>query len=236
VACVLIAVPAAAQGAGDGFLFRAPLGTVALRAGFDHATANSDLFRFVTDELTVNRGDFSSASVVFDVAYKLNPRMDVLFSVGTSKSTNASEFRHWLDNNDQPIEQTTEFQRVPLTASFKQYLFVPGRSVGHYAWIPRRFAPYVGGGGGVMWYHFGQQGDFVDFDTLKVFTDAFESDGWAPTFHGFGGIEISLASRLAVTTEGRYQWAHAPLSRDFAGFDRIDLSGFSITSGILVRY
>ena len=58
-----------------------------------------------------------------------------------SRSSTQSEFRHWLDNNDLPIQQTTEFQRVPLTASLKMYLGPPGRSIGRFAWIPKRFAP-----------------------------------------------------------------------------------------------
>lgn len=236
VLCVLAASPAGAQGTGDGFLFRPPNGTVAIRGGFDHAAAGSDVFRFVTDELTVNRRDFSSATFVFDVSYKLAPRVDVLFSVVTSRTTIPSEFRDWLDNNDKPIQQTTQFQRVPVTASIKGYLAQPGRSVGHFAWIPKRFAPYAGAGGGIMWYEFNQDGDFIDFKTLKVFRDRFDSDGWAPTVHAFGGIEVSLTPRLAITTEGRFQWARAPLGRDFAGFDRIDLSGVTIASGVLVRY
>jgi hypothetical protein len=225
-----------AQGTGDGFLFRAPSGTIALRGGFDHASANSEVFKFVTDQLTVNRREFSSAALVFDVAYKVKPRVDAVFSVATSKSTMPSEFRGWLDNNDRPIEQTTEFQRVPVSAAIKAYLGRPGRSIGHFAWIPARYAPYAGAGGGVMWYRFGQEGDFIGFQTLKVFPDRFDSDGWTPTAHAFGGVEVSLTPRLAITTEGRYQWARASLSRDFSGFDQIDLSGFTITSGILLRY
>ena len=239
---------ASAQGAGDGFLFRPPNGTVAIRGGFDHASAGSEIFKFVTDQLTVDRRDFSSAALVFDVSYKVAARMDVLFSVETSRTTIPSEYRAWLENG-KPIQQTTQLLRVPLTASIKHYLAQPGRSVGHFAWIPKRFAPYVGAGGGVTWYDFNQSGDFIDFETLrrnpvtglieqypKIFRDQFDSDGWTPTVHAFGGIEVSLTPRLAVTTEGRFQWARAPLSPDFVGFDRIDLSGVTIASGILVRY
>ena len=230
------ASPASAQGGGDGFLFRPPTGTIAVRGGFDLARAGSDVFTFVTNELTVNRRDFSSPSIVFDVAYRVSPRFDALFSVGTTRSSTQSEFRHWLDNNNLPIQQTTAFQRVPLTASLKMYLGDPGRSIGRFAWIPKRYAPYVGAGGGVTWYRLRQEGDFIDFDTLNVFPDTFDSDGWAPTALAFAGTDVSLAARFAVSIEGRYQWAHAGLSRDFSGFDRIDLSGFSLTTGITIRY
>ena len=87
-----------------------------------------------------------------------------------------------------------------------------------------------------MWYQFAQSGDFIDFATTKVFFDSFDSTGWAPTFHVFGGADVSLNPRFAITTEGRYEWGKASLGRDFSGFDRIDLSGFTVTTGISVRY
>jgi hypothetical protein len=88
----------------------------------------------------------------------------------------------------------------------------------------------------LMWYRFEQIGDFIDFDTTRVFPDAFRSSGWTPTVHAIGGVDISLHSRLALTTEARYEWGKAELSSDFAGFDRLDLSGFTLTTGISVRY
>ena len=127
-------------------------------------------------------------------------------------------------------------RRVPLTGSFKAYVVQPGRTIGHFAWVPTRFSPYVGAGGGVMWYRFAQRGDFIDFNTFRVFPDAFDSNGFTPTVHGFGGIDISLHPRFAFTTEARYEWAKGNLISDFAGFNRIDLSGFTLTTGISVRY
>ncbi len=104
-------VPPSAQGAGDGFLFRPPTGTVAVRGGFDLARAGSDVFSFVTNELTVNQRDFSAPSVVFEVTYKVSPRVDAVFGIATTRSSTQSEYRGYLDNNDLPIQQTTEFQR-----------------------------------------------------------------------------------------------------------------------------
>jgi hypothetical protein len=236
VAALVLASPLHAQSGGDGFLFKPPSGTVAFRAGFDHASAGSDLFAFTTSQLTVDRGDFSAPMIAGDVSIRLSRRADVLISVAHSQSKTRSEFRDWLDNNRLPIEQTTTFHRVPLTGSLKAYLAAPGRTIGHFAWVPARFSPYVGGGGGVMWYRFAQVGDFIDFNTTRVFPDAFDSSGWTPTVHGIGGVDISLHPRFALTTEARYEWATAKLSSDFAGFERLDLSGFTLSTGISVRY
>jgi hypothetical protein len=232
----LAASQAHAQRAGDGFLFKPPKGSVSFRGGFDRASTGSDLFTFAASQLTLSRGDFSSLTFATDVDRRITSSVDLRLSVALSRSTIPSEFRDWVDNDRQPILQTTGFTRVPITASLKKYLFGQGRTLGHFAWVPTRYAPYVGGGGGVMWYRFEQKGDFIDFATTNVFHDYFDSHGVTPTAQAFAGTDISLSPRFAVSAEGRYQWARAPLSRDFSGFDRIDLSGFSLTAGFSIRY
>ena len=137
IAALFLAGPVHAQSGGDGFLFKQPSGTVGFRAGFDHASAGSDLFAFTTTQLTVDSGDFSAPTIAGDVSIRLARRADVMISVAHSRSRTRSEFRDWLDNNRLPIEQTTEFQRVPLTGSLKAYLVQPGRSIGHFAWRAR---------------------------------------------------------------------------------------------------
>ncbi len=53
--------------------------------------------------------------------------------------------------------------------------------------------------------------------------------------HAIGGVDISLGPSVLLTGEGRFTWAKGPLSRDFVGFHRIDLSGLSLTAGLAVR-
>ena len=160
VLCLFVTERVQAQDTGNGFLFRAPTGEVSFRGGFDRANAGSDIFAFTVKELTLRERDFSALTFGTDVDKVLTPRLDLRFSVGISQTTTPSEFRDFVDNNRQPIEQTTVFMRVPLTASLKAYLTSPGRSIGHFAWIPSRYAPYVGAGGGVANIHVGTK-DFL---------------------------------------------------------------------------
>ena len=138
VLATLAALPAVsgAQVAGRGFLFGAPTGSFAVRGGWDLVTARSDLFAFTTDQLTLERGDFSSPSGDMDLAFRVGSRWDVVTSVSVSGMSKGSEFRHFIDNNDLPIEQTTSFVRVPVTIGVKRYLTSTGRSIGKFAWIP----------------------------------------------------------------------------------------------------
>lgn len=236
LALVATATGAGAQESGKGFLFGAPTGSVTLRGGWAFATARSDLFDFTTRNLTLNRGDFGSVEGGFDLAFRVASKTDIVTSIGISGINKHSEFRDFIDNNDQPIEQSTAFRRVPITLTVKQYLESPGRSIGRFAWIPSRAAAYVGLGGGMQYYRFKQAGDWVDFNSLNVFGDTFSSDGWAPEYHGLVGFDYSVSPRFAVSTEGRYSYSKAELSSDFSGFHRLDLSGFATTVGFTIRY
>jgi hypothetical protein len=115
-------------------------------------------------------------------------------------------------------------------------LVEPGKAIARTAWIPTRIAPYVGAGGGAIWYRLKQTGDFIDFETLNVFRDRFRSQGFAPTATVFGGFDVTVHPRLALSVDGHYAWARARLGRDFSGFDPISLSGFSVSTGLSIRY
>ena len=122
------ASPSLAQSAGDGYLFHSPVLTLTVRGGYARASAGSDVFDDVTSNLTLDRGDFSSITGAGDIAVHVTPRVDLVLSAAFSRSHHASEFRNLIDNNDLPIEQTTTFERIPLTANLRVNLAPPGRS------------------------------------------------------------------------------------------------------------
>jgi hypothetical protein len=236
VACATLPVAARAQEQGRGFLFQPPHGSLTIRGGYALALARSDFFDFTTDELTLNRHDFSSPSLDVELAARIAQRTDLVFWSSYSGMSKTSEYRHFIDNNDEPIEQETFFRRIPITAGVRQYLRSPGRSIGTLAWVPARAAPYVSAGGGGMWYRFRQKGDFIDMETLDVFRSTYESSDWVWAAHAAIGLDYSLGPRIALNGETRYLFARAPLSLDFSGYDPLDLSGFSTMFGFTVRF
>lgn len=236
LASLAVVTPARAQGAGEGFLFRTPSATLTLRGGYDRAGAQSDVFTFSTQHLTLGRGDFSGLAGGADLGLRLTPRVDLLLSGEYTGRVKDSEFRDFVGTDDRPILQTTRFERVPLTAAAKLYVAPRGRRIGRFAWVPARVAPFVGGGGGATWYRFRQEGEFVDYETLEIFQDRLESTGWAPSAQAFGGIDYALTPRLAVTGETRYTWSRARPHASFSDFDRIDLSGLAATVGVTLRF
>lgn len=219
------------------FLFGAPKFSIGARAGWNLARADSDVYDFFRNELTIGDRDFDAPTVGFDFAFSLNQHLDAVLGVDFAWAKATSEFREFIGTDDLPIAQETRLFRVPLTGSLKFYLTPRGREVSQYAWVPHRAAPFLGGGGGVIFYKLEQTGEFVDFMDLSIFNATLSSVGAAPTAHVFGGLDINLNRRLFLTVEARYAWADSELQTDFLGFDPIDLTGLGVTAGVswLVR-
>ena len=220
-----------AQGDPD-FLFERPRGSVGVRGGWLFERAGSDLFEFVHEQLTVEPDDFDSPTLAFDLGVALGPRTEAVFGVEFGGATTRSEYRDFVDNDRLPITQATRLRQANLSGSLKLALTPRGQEVGRIAWVPSAITPYVGAGGGALWYEFDQTGDFVDFLDLSVFSETFRSSGWAPSAHVFAGVDVKIARRLYFTGEGRYLWSEAELGDDFSSFEAIDLAGFKLTAGI----
>lgn len=241
LAAALLAIPvltsaAEAQGQGDGFLFSQPRVTLGARFGYAVPRAGSDVFDFTREQLTVDKGDFNAFALGGELAVRATDRIDIALNAGYEGSSTRSEFRDWVDQDDLPIEQTTDFKRIPMTIGAKAYLLERGRRISRFAWIPRRVAPYVGAGAGLVWYEFEQVGDFVDFDTQEIFFEDFNSSGTSPMGYLAAGVDVSISPRWVLTSEARYTLANAEMDRDFVGFEDIDLAGFTAGVGISVRF
>ena len=217
------------------FLFKQPSVTLGLRFGYAVPRASSEVFDFTRQELTVEKSDFNALTVAGELAARVHDRVDVAVGLGVARSDTRSEFRDFVGDDDLPIEQDTRFTRVPLTLGAKAYVVERGRRVSRFSWIPNKIAPYVGGGVGYVWYTFEQVGEFVDFDTLEIFLDRFESSSGTPLAYATAGLDLSLGPKWIVNGEARYSWASADMERDFVGFDKIDLAGFAVTLGVSVR-
>ncbi|MGQ0814014.1 MAG: outer membrane protein [Gemmatimonadota bacterium] len=228
-------LPARAH-AQSGFMFGPPDATISVRVGAANPSANDQLFDFFTRELTLERGDFRTVALAADVGIRVTRQFDVLLGIAYDGSTNRSEFRDWVDQDDMPIEQTTSFDRIPLTVGAKYYILPRGRSLSTHTWVPTNVTPFVTAGAGYMFYDLEQHGDFVDHESLEVFRRRFESSGGGATLHVGGGSELWFTPRVGISAEGRYSWASGDLETDFADFGNIDLRGFQITAGLALRF
>jgi len=219
------------------FLFGRPRGSVGVRGNWLFARAKSDWYSFVTDQLTLARKDFNGPGVATDVGIAVSRRADAVFGVEFNRSSKESEYRDFVDNNRLPINQTTRLTTTVLSGSVKFALVERGLEVSRLAWVPKHVVPYVGGGGGALYYDLLQVGDFVDYRTSGIFASTLTSTGWAPMAHAFAGIDVRVLKRVYVTLDGRYQWSNATLGgRDWVDFEPIDLNGFKLAAGASVIF
>jgi len=231
--------PVSGQGYGEDFMFHQPKVTVTFNLGYGVPTAGSDLFDWIQNEFTLEKGDFRAPVIGGGLSIFLNDRVDLAFEFAYAKSSTWSEYTDYVGGDDLPIEQETQLTRVPVTASVRYFLMDRGRGIGSLSWIPTSWAPYVGAGGGRMFYEFQQSGEFINFtaEEWPIFNDTLLSEGWAWVGHVFGGVQWALSPQWVVTAEGRYSLADADLDRiSFGLFDPIDLSGFQGTVGFGIRF
>lgn len=217
------------------FLFERPAISIGFHGGIISPRADSDIFSEARRELTIGGDAFRSSIWGVDVEIGAAERVSVEIALGFATASVDSEYRHWVGDDDLPIPQTTTFRRRPLTATLKGYPMERGQSVGNLAWIPARFAPYVGIGGGWVWYTFEQSGEFFDPETLIIYGDVLTSNGSGPVGHVEAGLDFTLHPRMVLTGAGRYSWSAAKTGQDFEGWDDIDLSGASATIGLAIR-
>lgn len=233
-----LATPAAAQRSAPnpGYLLQPPVAAITIHGGYAQPRSQHDFWDFSFQELTMARGDLGGASGGVDLAVPVSSRFDVVVGLSRAWSRHDSEMREWVDLDDLPIEQTTRLARSTIGATVR-YQFRPrGRTIGSYAWIPNNFTPWLGAGLGRMHYRLEQAGDFVDFETLAIFGEQFESEGWTTFLQASGGAGWTISPRLDLTAELRYIQARAPLGVElFRNFDRLDLSGISTLVGLTVR-
>jgi hypothetical protein len=215
----------------DFFLGR-PRASLGMRGNWFLASAGSDIFDFVTEHLTLERSSFNTPTFGAELGINVTPRIDLVFGLDVGKSSTLSEYRAFVDNNHLPIEQTTEMKEFSTFATVRYSLVPKGRSISRLAWIPRTVTPYVGAGAGLLNYEFFQTGDFVDFQTSRVFTDVFRSSGWAPSTHIVGGADVQVYKHLFMSFEAKYLWSSADLEQKFVDFAPIDLSGVRFGAGI----
>jgi hypothetical protein len=217
-------------------------GFINFRMGVNFPNAAGEQFGQITNQLTLEKKDFRAGTYGFDIGAAFKSHYALAFGWEYSSASPASEFRHFVEDNGNPITQTTHFRQMPITATFRYYPGKMGEEVGSYIWMPARIAPYIAVGGGFMYYSISQKGDFVNTNPsspnyLAILEGDLKSSGIVPAGHLAAGFDISISSRFFANFEARYTFAHAHLSQDFSTIkEAMDLKGLKTTGSIGVRF
>ena len=210
------------------FLFGQPRLMIGMSGGWLQASAGGLLGSF-RDYLTIDERAYDTVLFRFAGGVSVSPRVDLVFDFDVSQTSTASEYRHF-DEGGLPIRQQTELWQVPVNAGVRYWVLPRGRQVGRLAWVPSKLGVHVGIGGGMRRYRLRQNGDFVDYVDLAIYTDRLGAQGWAASAHVSAGASVRLTRRLFGVVDVRRVWSQSELFGDYDG--DIDLNGLQMTGGI----
>jgi Outer membrane protein beta-barrel domain len=213
----------------------ASAGSLDLRVGGFFPRAESNLFVDDASLYTVNpKKDFDGWYGGIEYSMKIQDNLEWGIHVDGYGKHVDTFYRDYERDNGENIFQTLELDIIPVGMSLR---FGPtSRRV--------KFAPYIAVGADAVFWQYKEYGDFVDFGdpTLPIVPDSFEASGVQPGFHGAVGFRVALSPDFFLTAEGRYLWAPLEtMGEDFSpngpGLENeIDLSGFSVTVGLRIRF
>jgi hypothetical protein len=157
-------------------------------------------------------------------------RWEVLLGAEAGGSTVASTSRARPASADADVRQQTSLDFRSVQYLGAEWRALRWRGAGPDA--PDRLRLVLGAGAGSARYRLRQWGDFVDAERLVAFRDEFGSTGRGPFGYGSAGVEVPLRPHVTLVGDLRRQWGSAPMSRDFAAFDRLDLGGTRLGAGV----
>jgi hypothetical protein len=137
-------------------------------------------------------------------------------------------YRDWVDADGRDIRHKTELSTWEITAAFIYEL--GGRR--------NELTPYLGLGGGFVWWELTEVGDFIDFgdEDLPIARGAYASRDGTFEWFGVAGIDLRMGAGWSLVAQGRWRDASDELGGQFAGFGELDLSGFDYEVGLAFHF
>ncbi|GLC26920.1 hypothetical protein [Roseisolibacter agri] len=239
LALALLATPAAAQqpardssstSSSASWLGRV---SVTARLGQLRPSGRSELFALMDRALLPTDGALRPRLTGGELHVALTPRFGVLLGAESGRSTVASVSRAQATGVTADVRQQTTLDVASL-----QYVGMEWQAFrwrGTRAGATDRVRLLLGAGGGVARYRLHQWGDFVDAPRSVAYADDFGSAGRGGFGYGSATLEVPVRRWIAVQGDVRRQVGSAPMSADFAAFDRLDLGGTRLGVGLRLR-
>jgi opacity protein-like surface antigen len=199
-----------------------------VRFGGFFPRANSSLFHDDSDLYTVSKSDWDGFTGGVEGNFILAKNVELGLSIDGYGRHVDTEYRDYERDNGAPIRQALKLDTIPMGVTLR---IVPTSR-------RAKLAPYLAVGGDFIYWRYREVGDFVDFfdPTLPVIADSFESSGGTFGYHAAGGLRVSLNEDISIVGEGKYTWAkEKDMGEDFRHLE-LDLSGWTATIGVHVRF
>jgi hypothetical protein len=183
----------------------------------------------LTDAYLFEISDFKGANILGEWQVGFGNHIEVAAGVGYYANTVPSIYRDLINDDGREIFQELRLRIVPISGVVRFLPFGNASTV----------QPYAGAGISALNWQYSEIGEFVDPVTLEVFPARYQASST-----DFGALFL-LGARFpikgdiyGVTAEYRYQFGEGDLGGPESGFlgPKIDLSGWSLNVGFLVRF
>lgn len=195
-------------------------GAFNFRLGGFFPTGSSDFWEYQETYYTFDHSDLNG--FMWGVGYNgaINNHFEVEVNADFYSSSVRSADGYYTDEYFYPPLHDTRLSSFPLTVGFR---VVPagrfarrGAEGTHYV---RRPVFYFGGGVGLSYWQYEEEGDFVFPDPtpgdplqVSIFYDRYVDSGLEFQFYAMIGVEFPVAPMWNITVEVRQSWSEAGLS------------------------
>jgi hypothetical protein len=194
--------------------------------GIFEPEANSQFWDEYFMDFTGSPSSFQDLVFGTDYLWRTTRSGGLLFGASFYEGKSTLAYQDWVDADGQDISHTSSLGLSDLTAA---YVLRFGRN---------SIRPYIGGGGGLLWWRFREEGYFIDFgaEDLPIFFGNYRADGLTWELVALAGLDFRLSHNWSFFFEGRYRWSEDELGDDFSGFGTIDLSGGQMVGGFSYNF
>jgi hypothetical protein len=198
-----------------------PVGQLRFRLGVSEPAGSSDGWDRVFEGFTGSPADLQDFVWAGDFLLSTGRRSGVLFGFSYYSGSTTSGYEDWVADDGSEIRHTTSLTISDLSAAWV------------FRFSDRGISPYLGIGGGFLWWTLTDEGYFIDFGSadLPVFWAWYGARGSTWEVFGLAGVDIPLSPVWSFVVEGRDRHASANLGDDYSGFGTLDLSGYEVTAG-----
>jgi hypothetical protein len=198
-------------------------GSLRFRLSLFEPEGSSDYWDETFDVFTGSPADLQDLGFGIDYLWRTSSSSGLLVGTSWYGGSATQAYRDYVDSDGFDIRHRTSLDLWDVSAAFV-YRFGSG------SW---RATPYLGVGGGFLYWDLEEVGDFIDFSSpgREIFFAGYRASGWTWEALGLAGIDIPVGYRWSFFAEGRYRAADDELGDDFAGFGTIDLSGWELSAG-----
>ncbi len=202
---------------------RQPDRSFQLRLGGFFPDGDSDFWADNESVFTLDASDFDDILFGLTYSHSFNRFFELDVNADFTDETVVSEYRNFVDGSGFPILHDSTLKTSPVTVGVR---FMPfGRAK------QGRSKPvfFLGAGGGVNFWSYGEIGDFIDFNdpANPIIFGEFKERGEAFVGYGVFGLELPLAPGFNLGFEARFFSSDDEFKGDFAGLGTLDMSGLA---------